>query len=556
MGNLHGAIRDIRRSILDERVSGNLHGEKLSLCLFSSVLEKSNRNVVAAMMAVAGGDGKRAAPLAEAAEDWIDVLAVARNGPPWITAAALRVLATLQDLVPDDRIAESVDILCGIAAPIWQTPAMIETPAAAAFDALAQLAFRVDGERATTLLDLAEPGLRASTSKTKEAALMAARLAVRMPQHRARIVEMFRNAVRLPYNDEIWSAVRKLPEVFSAIIDDIRSCAAQGDHDAIETLIEWNIATPETRRSAREYTYRLLCVPVGRATNHVGMGVFEQRAAQLVRALVRDGDRADEPLNLQALRGASGGDATDDQHRQFASIAQGDVDALAAAVASKLLDISADRFGTGQGRAQATRASVLLHDIMPPPWALGAAQHFLEVSAETERHPLDTLAFTIDPLAAMRWTTPPETLQGAAIGAASQLYCAALAAQPDLRDDRLVGQICEAAEQLLRSDNDRDCISAAWTLAELATSDVALVRLALHRLDDVRAMAMHVWCRSASRPSGIAVQLAADTSLKVRASVARRHAELASSPATAGLLADLATDRRHSVRMLVAALRS
>jgi hypothetical protein len=191
---------------------------------------------------------------------------------------------------------------------------------------------------------------------------------------------------------------------------------------------------------------------------------------------------------------------------------------------------------------------------MPAARALEAAGAFLNLVTEVDRHPLDALAFTTDPLAGSRWTTPPETLQAAAVDVASQLYTTAVDVEPALRDEGLAARIAEAAEPLLRSGGDWDCIAAAWALARLADSDGALVRLAGHRLPDVRALAMDVWDRSASRPMGLIAQLASDSSSKVRAAVARRCADLAADPSGGAVLARLAADRSHFVRAIVAKL--
>ncbi|MFR9779032.1 hypothetical protein ACL02O_23630 [Micromonospora sp. MS34] len=551
-GRLHGAIQDARRSVLQERVGGYISGERKSLRLLSDVLNKSDRHALAAVIAVIAGHGKVAASRAEAADEWIDVLAITRSGPPWAAAAAMRVLAIQHDLVPDDRVAEVVELLLPAARAIWHTSAPIETPSAAAFDALARFAFRVDEARAAALLDLAEPGLTSATSKTKEAALIAGRIVARHPRYAARVVDSFRRAVALQHvDDELWLVVRKLSDVLSAITEDIRACAARGDHGAVETLTAWGIATAETRRSARECAYRLLLKPVGRVTNIVGISQFCEDTARLVRALVRDGDGDDAPLELERTIGDATDGPPDDERARLAAVAAGDVTNLAEAVVSKLLGLATDRLAPGQGRAEAVRAIALLRDVMPPARALEIAGVFLELSAEVDRHPLDALAFTTDPLAASHWNTPPETVQAAAVDAASRLYAAAVDAEPGLSDEGLAARIAEAAEPLLRSDNDRDCIAAAWSLADLANSDTALVRLAGHRLADVRALAMRVWERSTSRPMGLAAELAADPSPKVRASVARRYAELATDPIGAAVLAELAADRHHAVREVI-----
>jgi hypothetical protein len=293
--------------------------------------------------------------------------------------------------------------------------------------------------------------------------------------------------------------------------------------------------------------------PVGRATNSTGISDFNEHTARMVRALVRDGNRDDGPLDLGDLHDGENADGpSEDERKRLAAIASGDVGDLVAAVVSKLAALATDRLAPGQGRAEAVRAAALLRDVMPPARALEIANVFLDLSAEVDRHPLDALAFTTDPLAAVRWTNPPETLQAAAVGAASHVYATAVAAEPGLRDEALAARIAEAAEPLLRSDNDHDCVVAAWSLADLAGSDAVLVRLAGHRLADVRALAMHVWERSASRPMGLAAQLAIDPSPKVRASVARRYAELAADPAGAAAVAGLVADRHHAVRAVAA----
>jgi hypothetical protein len=553
-GRLRGAIQDARRSLIEERVGGYISGERMSWRLFSDVLDRSDRHALAAVLAVMAGDGKVAASRAEVAGEWIDVLAIARSGSPWAAAAAMRVLAAQQDLVPDDRVAEVVDLLLPVARAVWDTPGLIETPPAAAFDALTRFASRVDEGRAAALLDVAEPGLTASTSKTKNAALIAQQLVTAHPQYTARVVELFRAAIRLPHVvDDLWTVVRSLGDVLSPTTEDIRERAARGDHNAVQTLTGWGLATPETRRSARERTYRLLREPVGRPTRSVSMSVFKEETAQLVRALVRDGDHDDGPLDL--------GDPPDDgdtdglpeaERKRLAAIAGGDVRDLAAAVVNKLLAVATDRLATGQSRAEAVRATAVLRDVIPPARAVEIAGVFHELSAEVDRHPLDALAFRTDRLAPARWQNPPETLQAAALDAASQMYATAVAAEPGLREEGLAARIVEAAEPLLRSDNDRDCIAAAWSLAELADSDAALVRLAGHRLADVRALAMKVWDRSASRPMGLVAQLATDPSPRVRASVARRYPDLAADPAGAVSVAKLTADRHHVVRAVAA----
>jgi hypothetical protein len=197
-GRLQSAIRDARRSVLEERVGGYTVGERRSLRLFSDVLDSSGRHALATIQAILAGDGKVTASRGEAADEWIDVLTIARSGPPWAAAAAMRVLAAQHDLVPDDRVAEAIDLLLPAAQAVWQTPTLIETPPAAAFDALTRFAFRVDEARAAALLDLAEPGLTAATSKTKQAALIAGRIVARHTQYAARVVDMFRTALALP----------------------------------------------------------------------------------------------------------------------------------------------------------------------------------------------------------------------------------------------------------------------------------------------------------------------------------------------------------------------
>jgi hypothetical protein len=298
-GHLHNAIRDVRRSILEERVGGYVSGERTSLKLFSDVLDRSRRQTLAAVQAVLAGDGKAAATRAEAADEWIDVRAIARSGAPWTAAAAMRVLGAQQDLVPDDHVADVVDLLLPAAREIWRTPTLIETPPAAAFDAITEFAFRVDETRAAGLLEIAEPGLNAPSSKTKQAALIAGRIAVRHPRYAAQVVELFRTAVALPHVEEdLWPVVRKLPDLLSAITDDIRACAARGNRGAVQALTDWGIATVETRRIARERAYRVLLKPVGRVTNAVGISHFNEETAQLVRALISDGNGDDGPLDL------------------------------------------------------------------------------------------------------------------------------------------------------------------------------------------------------------------------------------------------------------------
>jgi hypothetical protein len=220
-----------------------------------------------------------------------------------------------------------------------------------------------------------------------------------------------------------------------------------------------------------------------------------------------------------------------------------------------MVTLAADRLAPGQSRAEAVRAAAALRDVTPAARALEIASMLLELAAEVDRHPLDALAFTTDPLAGARWTSPPETLRAAAVDAANRLYASAVAADPGLRDEGLASRIADAAEPLLRSDNDYDCIAAAWALADLASSDAALVRLAGHRLPDVRAMAMRVWERSISRPMELVAQLAADRSPKVCASVARLYAVLVADPVGAAIVAELATDRHHAVRVVAATRR-
>ncbi|WP_328469129.1 hypothetical protein OHA21_00985 [Actinoplanes sp. NBC_00393] len=551
---LRAAIRQARRSLLQERAGGYISGERLTRRILSDVLEKAARPSEAVVQAVLAGDHKLAVRQADGTQEWIDLVPIAHAGPPWVAAAAIRVLAAQQELVPDDRIAEIVDLMLVPAEVAWQTWHLLAVPPVAAFNALASFAFRVDVARAERLVALAEPGMSQESVYTKQAALIVARIAVRFPEYVDRAVELFRSAITAyTIGDDLWSVIRQLPDLLAPLTDDIRASAARGNHHAVRTLSEWGIATTETRRTARENAYRLLRTPIGRVSNSVGLSVFRENTAQLVRALVRSGNDDDGPLNLQLPPGDEADDRLpNDDHAAIGVLVAGDVTDLAAAVVDKLLDLAGDHLASGQSRAEAVRAVVAMRDVVPPARALEIAEAFLRLSREVGLHPLDALAFTTDPLASVRMTNPPETLQAAAADAASRLYTRAKAADPALGDDQTAAQIVEAAEPFLRSDNDRECVAAAWAIGELASSDASLASLAWHRLADVRVLAMNVWDRNINHPLALVRQLAADPSPKVRASVARRHAALAAAAEGQAILAELAVDPHHGVRAVLA----
>ncbi|MEV6487123.1 hypothetical protein AB0M20_00590 [Actinoplanes sp. NPDC051633] len=551
---LPAAIRQARRSLLQERAGGYISGERLTRRILSDILERAARPPEAVVQAVLAGDHKLAVKQAGETQEWIDLVPIARAGPPWAAAAAIRVLAAQQELVPDDRIAEIVDLLLVPAELAWQTWHLLAVPPVAAFDALASFAFRVDVARAERLLALVEPGMSHESAYTKQAALIIARIAVRFPEHEDRAVASFRSAITAyTIGDDLWSVIRQLPDLLVPLTDDIRASAARGNHHAVRTLSEWGIATTETRRTAREHAYRLLRIPIGRVSNSVGLSVFRENTAQLMRALVRAGNGDDGPLDIQLPPGDEADDRMpEDDRAAIGALVAGDVTDLATAVVDKLLALAGDRLASGQSRAEAVRAVVAMRDVVPPARALEIAKAFLRLSREVGRHPLDALAFTTDPLASVRTSTPPETLQAAAADAAGQLYIRAKAADPALGDDRIAAQIVEAAEPFLRSDNDRECIAAAWAIGDLASSDASLVSLAWHRLADVRVLAMNVWDRNINHPLALVRQLAADPSPKVRASVARRHAALAAAPEGQAILAVLAVDPHHGVRAVLA----
>ncbi|MEV4513793.1 hypothetical protein AB0K00_33140 [Dactylosporangium sp. NPDC049525] len=548
-GHLQTAIRSVRRSLFEERAGGYIVGVRRSQRLFSDILDKAARPTLAVVAAIVGGDGKVAASRAEAVEEWIDVLSIIRSGPPWAAAAAIRVLAQQHDLIPDDRVGETLDLLIEIATTFWQPNSAGLGPAESALDALVPFAFRADEPHVEPLLELAQPALSANTRKTKQAALIAGRVVVRYSRYTDRVLNLFARALALPYvDDDLWNIIRKLPEVLAPLTDDIRRHAAADDGLAVRTLVAWGVATIETRRSARRYAYRILSKPLTTATNSVGISELNDHAARLLKALVLDGNGDDGPLNLDATELHDAPVMSSNERAALTAIVDGDVHQLADAVVTKLLALAGNRHETGQARAEAVRGVSLLREIIDPATALQIASTFVDLAVETEQHPLDALAFSTDPLASFRWSNPPETLPAAAVDAAAEMYAVHVSAS---HDATLPNRIVAAAEPLLRSSRDHDCISAAWAIATVADSDAAMVQLASHRLADVRSLTMNVWERSTTRPLALAVHLARDPSAKVRASVARRYNDLAADPASRFIVGLLTVDRSHQIRQMI-----
>lgn len=553
-GRAKPTFRNARRCVWEARLSGHLYDEKWALIVFADVLKATDRPVAELTIRVAAGDGKDAAAAAAALPDWVDLRDELHYGPPWVVAAAAQALAAEADLVPDDVLDPIVGRLLDLAATAATAPFIAGQPSREAFSALAAFAYRIKAHRFDQVARLVEPHIEWETSLTGPAITIVSGLYREMPQHRDHLTGLLKTALNQPHPGLAWDAIRGLRKPDDALEAIARERAAAGDADALDTLTQWQISTPEVRAAARRSAAALLRTPVGHQRSNWSFGgSFATLTAIKVAVLIAGGDQEDDlpPATLATAPSNAEEDPTPPD--DAAVRAAGAVQPLAAAVLDKMLDLVDDRNDMAVERADAAQALGVLTGVLPGATVLDVARRLMVLAHDPGFgfHDDDEI-YGRDPLHGFRMNLGGRNLASRALFTAIQAYQRAVTDAPALADTDLATDMLLLGETMLRSDDDAEAETAARGLTVLSgLAPVDLHRLAAHRLASVRATAIHGWAAAEGQPPGLPSQLATDPSAPVR----RRVAQFASTlltrlgPATAEpILEQLRADRAWSVR--------
>ncbi|WP_157441119.1 hypothetical protein [Actinoplanes awajinensis] len=545
------AFLSVRRCIWEARLSGHLYDEGWAQATFADVLKAADRPDAELTNRIAAGDGKRAAAAAAARSDWLDVLEQLQYGTPWAVAAAAQVLAAEADLVPDDAVRQILHRLIELAETAATSPAVAGQPPGAAFHALTSFAHRIDADHFGSLVQLVRPHLVEANRLTEPSIGIVRELYRALPEHRDELAVLLTAALDQSHQAHAWRAVRALHEPADRLESITRDRARNGDDDAIDSLSQWRVATPEVRVAARRSAANLLRTPTGHPRTSWGFGGSNATlTAMRVATLMTDGDNEDLPPEALALAQPEEGPIEPDV---MAITAAGPVQPLAAAVVNKLLDLAADSHDMAVSRADAVAALAVLVEVMPANTQLDIARRLVALAREPEFGPQDDAeVYGADPLRGFRMNLGGRTLASRALRTAAQAYKSALASDPALADADLATGMRTLAEAMLRSDDGTEAQDAAASLAIIAELvPVDLLRLASHPSSEVRALVMHGWVATAGHPSSLPLQLAADPDARVRRSVAQfanTVVAILGQADSVELVNRLRTDRAWSVR--------
>lgn len=549
------AFLSTRRCVWEARLSGHLYDEGWARTAFADVMKAAGRPDAELINLITAGDGTRAAAAAAVRGNWLDVREQLHYGPPWAVAAAARALAAEADLVPDDAVYLIVQRLLDLAETAAVCPPVAAQPPRAAFRALTSFAHRISADRYDAVVHLVRPHLERETRLSEQAIDIVRGLYRALPEYRDQLTALLTTALDQPNPHRAWTAVQALREPDDELEAIARERAADGDVEAIASLSQWQITTPEVRAAARRAAADLLRTPTGHARNSWEFGGSHATlTAMKVAALVTDGDHDDLPPEALAPGASTQASSLPDA---AATVAAGPVHSLVAAVADKLLDLAADRHDMAVSRVGAATALGVLADAMPANTLLGIVRRLVALVHDPKFGPHDDAEIHgSDPLRGLRMNLGGRNLASHALRTATQVYQRALAGDPALADVELAAEMRSLAEALLRSDDDTDVENAAIALVILAEFiPVDLQQLVRHSLGAVRALAIHGWVAAGHQPSNLPSPLVADPEAQVRRSAAHFASAIVAHLGSANadqIVNQLRADRAWSVRHQVA----
>lgn len=545
------AFGSTRRDLWESRIAGHLLEELLALRLFGDVLLGSGHPVEAVQCYVLAGEStkavKAAKPLTTRAEvdRWLSSPIRRRR------AAAIKTLAAQARLIGDDEVLAVVETLLGLAAPMWQEPLMGSAPAQAAVEAVAAMGGRIPAEAIDRLLELSTPARHHATRLSDVLGRLLFNAYWAVPSRRADVAAVLLDMLRLdqpPMN--LWENIGRLPASGRGpLLDEVRVLAADGNTEAVEALSGWGDESPVVQLAARRACAALLRRRLGTENAISEVGTQERATVQLLKCLLGAQEEAavDDSELVPGLSRPAGGtmfvttvvvESTDepaapgqvdaDSVDEVAVLAAGPRDALAEAVAGKLLDIVKD---SGQGAAcRLNTVDALRHLIPDLPASIAAelAPDLLRVHEAPALSELDEWEIGSDvPLSRMRVDVGARDLAPRALVAAAEAFAHGRDGSRPVDDEEaeFAEQLVAYAMSLLQAGG-KPAIAGSFAVAAVASAAPSLHHhatvLLFHPDAEVRARG------TARAPLGEAMvrQLTADDSPAVRRALAARCAEL------------------------------
>lgn len=553
---LTDAFGDARRCLWECRLAGHLQDELHALSLFGDVLAAAGHATEAVEIYVHGGADDKAVAHSKFLSGIVDVHRWTSSGLRARRAAAIQLIKTQANTVPDGAVKRIVNELLDMAAGVWTAPWYGPRPEIDALNAIAQFGLRIPESAADVILKLAQPSRHLSTLAGDTMANLLVQTYWAAPSRRVDIAETLADMLRL--NDpppSLWGLVASIPTAASGPLrSTVLTLATQNHEQAIETLAAWRIPTVEVQRRARQACAALLRRPIGRGHSQTHIGSQESATVDLLLSLADATDIAEisladlspdiarpaggilmsfavvtaipstiepEPTQLEVAKTTS----TDTAAQTAASTPE----QLLRAVAGHMASLVKDATSSAASRLQTLHALRQLARRIPPEDADNIIQLLVAVHNNPEFSDTDLSEIASNsPLSAMKFNSGAHHLPGLALLTAAELFavtCTSVGAITDQQRKFAHEVAASAARQLCDSDQESRNIGAltAVALASATPEFVKSINALLYHPDErVRAHG----AAYAPIELHMASMLASDPSPTVRAALATRDEEL------------------------------
>ncbi|PZS37446.1 MAG: hypothetical protein DLM62_19175 [Pseudonocardiales bacterium] len=573
---LPDAFGDTRRYLWEGRLGGHLQEELLAVSLFGDVLAAGGHPAVAVESYVAAGEAEKAATVAAALPEPVDIYVGTSSAVRRRRAAAIQVIGAQAATVRDDDVAEVVEMLLQAAAEVWEAPLWSPLPELDALKAVASFGVRIPETAVDGILTVAGPALTRNTSASDIIAHLLIQTYWAVETRRQDLANALARMLQLPeapYN--LWDLVQQIPAAArEPLLAVVVALADEGRGDAIEVLARWRETSGAVQLAARRACAALLRRPVGIERTTMTVGTQESATVDLLLALLDADELIDVPttelgpdqaqpaggilmcsITLLPEGDAGSGDAPGTETAQdaigntlpppdaptpvvqdatpnvpddAALTATGSPSDLAVAVAMHLAAMTEDERDGGGSRVQAVSALYHLVNRLPPAVARQLARRLAAVHQAPRLSETDRWEISTDtPFSRTRFNTGASDLAELALATSAKAFAAAHAGVRVTAADRaFVDDAMASAARLLRDDRPQTRLRGALTVTAIATvaSEFSghATGLLFHSDEQVRALGA---AHAPATPQMFAI-LAQDPAPRVRAAVAGRASEL------------------------------
>jgi hypothetical protein len=532
--------------------------------LLGDVLAARGHPAEAVQTHVVAGEAKKAASLAAALPETVDVRVWVTSAVRCRRAAAAQVIGAQAAILYDDDVPSMVETLLQAAEGLWESPGTGPYPEIDALKAVASFGVRIPETATDGILAAAGPALTANTGASDTIANLLVQTYWAIESRRQDLADALRLMLLLPHPPyNLWGLVRNMPPpARTPLLPMVRALADEGRDDAIRALATWRQDSGVVQLAARRACAALLRRPVGIERIATTVGTHESTTADLLLALLDADELVDvdtSELGIDKARPAGGHrdtadaeieqdtpgdgasavpspnpatlDPTSNAADNAALIAAGSPGelavAVAVAVAKHLMAMAEDRIDGAASRAQAVSAVRRLVDRLP---AVVARQLAVRLAAVHQAPGLSEAVFEIrtdTPFSRTRFNTHARDLAGLTLLTSAEAFRAGRGLDAPVTDaDRaFVDRAAASAAMLLRDDERSARQMGALTITAIAAVPEfsgLTTGLLFHSDEHVRALG----AAQAPASAEMFAVLATDPAPRVRAAVAGRTADL------------------------------